>query len=448
MSFQHHQELVQGIAAALKGLKLYPMKHPAIEQRNRTLINAFTQLFGKQSVIHIGLLEGTLFVEDSLFADDNPAAETLVNVFNNLEIEGLEFYSGFNQPQLEQLLEIIMKPPGKGDDFVAYMNQHGPEHVKVASVEKIEDVQEEKSPRKVYGKALKVINDIFDDVRMGRIPSSDEAVGVVKNMARLTLEDPHALFALSLLKDYDNYTFTHSVNVSVLALSVGRACCVSEEELKTLGLGGLLHDIGKLKISVDIINKPGKLTDAEFTTIKGHPALGAEIVSKMDGEGSAPDVVDIVRGHHLRHDRTGYPVDIQKQKISRLAEMTAIADAYDAMTTLRSYQNPVTPRKALEMLKNLSGTSLNAEYLERFVHSLGTYPVGTLVRIDTNEIGLVVSVGHKNPDDVVLKIIFGTVGEKLPEPVILELNGVEAKRIVGEVDPFVKGIEVTDYFLK
>ena len=448
MSFQHHQELVQGIAAALKGLKLYPMQHPAIEQRNRTLINAFTQLFGKQRIIHIGLLEGTLFVEDSLFADDNPAAETLVNVFNNLEIEGLEFFSGFNQPQLEQLLEIIMKPPGKGDDFVAYMNQNGPEHVKVASVEKIEDVQEEKSPRKVYGKALKVINDIFDDVRMGRIPSSDEAVGVVKNMARLTLEDPHALFALSLLKDYDNYTFTHSVNVSVLALTVGRACCVSEEELKTLGLGGLLHDIGKLKISVDIINKPGKLTDAEFTTIKGHPALGAEIVSQMEGEGSAQDVVDIVRGHHLRHDRTGYPVDIQKQKISRLAEMTAIADAYDAMTTLRSYQNPVTPRKALEMLKNLSGTSLNAEYLERFAHSLGTYPVGTLVRIDTNEIGLVVSVGHKNPDDVVLKIIFGTVGEKLPEPFTLELNGVEAKRIVGEVDPFVKGIEVTDYFLK
>jgi putative nucleotidyltransferase with HDIG domain len=448
MSFEHHQELVQGIAAALKGLKLYPMKHPAIEQRNRTLLNAFTQLFSTHKVIHIGLLEGTLFVEDTLFADDNPAALTMVKVFDDLEVEGFEFFSGFNQPQLELFLEIIMKPPSGGDEFVTFMNEHGPEHVKVASVEKIEDVQEDESPRKVYGKALKVINDIFDDVRMGRIPSSDEAVGVVKNMARLTLEDPHALFALSLLRDYDNYTFTHSVNVSVLALSVGRACCATEDELKSLGLGGLLHDVGKMKVDVDIINKPGKLTDAEFEKIKDHPALGAEIVKQMDGDGSAQDVIDIVRGHHLRHDRTGYPIDLQKEKISRLAEMAAIADCYDAMTTLRSYQNPVTPRKALEMLQKLKGTSLNNEFLERFSHSLGTYPVGTLVRIDTNEIGLVISVGLKNPDDVVIKIIFGTVGEKLPETFNLELNGIESKRIVGEVDPFVKGIEVTDYFDK
>jgi putative nucleotidyltransferase with HDIG domain len=448
MSFEHHQELVQGIAAALKGLKLYPMKHPAIEQRNRTLLNAFTQLFSKQQIIHIGLLEGSLFVEETLFSDENPAATTLVKIFEDLEIEGLEFFSGFNQPQLELFLEIIMKPPSRGDDFNSFMLEHGPEHVKVASLEKIEEVHEDDSPRKVYGKALKVINDIFDDVRMGRIPSSDEAVGVVKNMARLTLEDPHALFALSLLRDYDNYTFTHSVNVSVLALSVGRACCVSEEELKTLGLGGLLHDIGKMKVDVAIINKPGKLTDGEFTKIKEHPALGAEIVTQMEGEGSSQDVANIVRGHHLRHDRTGYPVAIQKEKISRLAEMTAIADAYDAMTTLRSYQNPVTPRKALVLLQNISGSSLNEEYLERFVHSLGTYPVGTLVRIDTNEIGLVISVGMKNPDDVVLKIIFGTVGEKLPTTFNLELSGIESKRIVGEVDPFVKGIEVTDYFTK
>jgi putative nucleotidyltransferase with HDIG domain len=448
MSFEHHQELVQGITAALKGLKLYPMKHPAIEQRNRTLINAFTQLFSTKKIIHIGLLEGTLFVEDTLFADDNPAAEALVKIFDDLDIEGFEFFSGFNQTQLELFLEIIMNPPGKGNEFVKFMNEHGPEQVKVASVEKIEEIQEDDSPRKVYGKALKVINDIFDDVRMGSIPSSDEAVGVVKNMARLTLEDPHALFALSLLRDYDNYTFTHSVNVSVLALSVGRACCVSEDELKALGLGGLLHDVGKMKVEVDIINKPGKLTDAEFEKIKEHPALGAEIVSQMDGEASSQDVLDIVRGHHVRHDRSGYPAAIQKQKISRLAEMTAIADAYDAMTTLRSYQNPVTPRKALGMLQKISGTAINAEYLERFAKSLGTYPVGTLVRIDSNEIGLVVSVGLKNPDDVVLKIIFGTVGEKLPETYLLDLKGIESKRIVGEVDPFVKGIEVTDYFDK
>jgi len=446
MSYDHHLTLVQGLAGALKGLRLYPVHHPAIERRCLDLMNAFTQLFTAHDVIRMGLLEGTLFIEDSLFPDDNPAAKEITEIFENLEIEGLEFFSGLGKGEIEHFLEIMHKPPGKGDDFIEFMLNNGPEHIKVASVEKIDDIQEDDSPRKVYGKALKAINNIFDDVRMGRIPSSDEAVGVGKNMARLSLEDPHALFALSLLKDYDNYTFTHSVNVSVLALSVGRACAVSEDELKALGLGGLLHDIGKLKIDVKIINKPGKLTDQEFETIKTHPTLGAAIVREM--EGATQEVLDIVHGHHLRYDRTGYPDDAKGRKMSRLVDMSAIADTYDAMTTMRSYQNPMTPRKALEIIEGLAGESLNPDFVQRFSYSLGTYPVGTLVRLDTNEIGLVMEVGKKNPDDVYLKILFGTVGEKLPTPYDIELTGSDVIKIVGEVDPFVKGIEVTDYFTK
>ncbi|PLX99828.1 MAG: phosphohydrolase [Desulfuromonas sp.] len=446
MSYEHHQTLIQGLAGALKGLRLYPIQHPAIEQRTRDLQNAFTQLFSHQEVIRMGLLEGTLFVEDSLFPDDNPAAIEMTGILDNLEIEGLEFFSGLGKDEIEHFLEIISKPPGKGDDFISFMLENGPEHIKVASVETVDDAKESDSPRKVYGKALKVINTIFDDVRMGRIPSSDEAVGVVKNMARLTLEDPHALFALSLLKDYDNYTFTHSVNVSVLALSVGRACACSEEELRLLGLGGLLHDIGKLKIDVKIINKPGKLNDEEFKTIKTHPTLGMAIVKEM--EGTTQEVIDIVHCHHLRYDRNGYPEDARGKKISRLVDMSAIADTYDAMTTMRSYQNPMTPRKAIEVIEGLAGSTLNPQFVERFSYSLGTYPVGTLVRLDTNEIGLVMEVGKKNPDDVFLKILFGKVGEKLPDPYMLELSGSDVIRITGEVDPFIKGIEVTDYFTK
>lgn len=446
MSYDHHLTLVQGLAGALKGLRLYPIQHPAIEQRTRDLMNAFTQLFSKQDVIRLGLLEGTLFIEDSLFPDDNPAAIEISEILEKLDIEGLEFFAGLGKEEVEQFLQILSKPPAKGDEFIKYMLNSGPEHIKVASVEKTDETPEDDSPRRVYGKALKAVNNIFEDVRMGRIPSSDEAVGVVKNMARLTLEDPHALFALSLLKDYDNYTFTHSVNVSVLSLAVGRACQVSEEELRLLGLGGLLHDIGKLKIDVAIINKPGKLTDQEFATIKNHPRLGADIVKEM--EGVTQEVLDIVLGHHLRFDRTGYPEDARGHKLSRLNDMAAIADAYDAMTTMRSYQNPVTPRKAVEILEGLGGSSLNPDYIQRFSYSLGTYPVGTLVRLDSNEIGLVMEVGKKNPDDVNLKILFGTVGEKLPTPYDLELSGPDVIKIAGEVDPFVKGIEVTDYFTK
>jgi putative nucleotidyltransferase with HDIG domain len=263
-------------------------------------------------------------------------------------------------------------------------------------------------------------------------------------MAQLTMTEPHAMMALSMLKDYDNYTFTHSVNVSVIALAVGRACDLTEEQLKTLGLGGLLHDLGKLRIDVDIITKPGRLTDAEFDAIKEHPGFGADIVREM--EDVTPEVMQIVIGHHLRYDRSGYPANAIGDNISPLVDMTAIADAYDAMTTLRSYQRPFTPRKAIARIKDVSGSSLHPEFVTHFVNSLGAYPVGSLVRLDNNEIGLVVKVYTHDTSLVDIKVIFNPAGTLLEEPFVMQLHPNQTRRIIAEVDPHTKGIDVTDFF--
>jgi putative nucleotidyltransferase with HDIG domain len=288
------------------------------------------------------------------------------------------------------------------------------------------------------------VDRIFQDVRMGKIPSSAEAMEVVRSMVQLTLAEPHALFALSMLKDYDNYTFTHSVNVSVIALAVGRACGLSEEQLRTLGLGGLLHDLGKLKIDLGIINKPGRLTDEEFEQIKTHPRTGADLVKEM--EGVTPEVVDIVLGHHLRYDRKGYPADAKGHEVSPLIDMAAIADTYDAITTLRSYQRPSTPRKAVTRLREVvAAGGLHPQFVEQFIASLGTYPVGSLVRLDSSEIGLVVWVDTKDPDSVRVKILIDQNGTLLTEPRRTDLQGTDSRRIIAEVDPATKGIEVTDY---
>jgi putative nucleotidyltransferase with HDIG domain len=248
-----------------------------------------------------------------------------------------------------------------------------------------------------------------------------------------------------MLKDYDNYTFTHSVNVAVISLAVGRACAASEEQLRTLGLGGLLHDLGKLKVDIAIINKPGRLTEAEFEAIKQHPRYGAEIIAQM--EGVTEEVMDIVIGHHLRYDRSGYPADAAGRAVTSLVDMAAIADSYDAMTTLRVYQRPVTPRSAIARLRDVSGTSLHPAFVEQFITSLGPYPVGSLVRLDNNEIGLVVKVDTTDPSLADIKILFDAAGQQLTAPYSLQLDpGKTARHIVAEVDPHSKGIEVTDYF--
>ena len=162
-------------------------------------------------------------------------------------------------------------------------------------------------------------------------------------------------------------------------------------------------------------------------------------------EGVTPEVIDIVLCHHLRYDRAGYPDAVRGQEISHLAEIIALADTYDAITTLRSYQRPMTPRRATLKLRELAGTVLHPEYTALFISALGPYPVGSLVRLDSNEIGVVVRVGTTDPEAVRLKILFDGEGRKLATPPVRELTGKQAACIVAEVDPLVKGIEVTDY---
>ena len=441
MNIDEIKQFVQVLAGAIKGLRLYAVDHPATGKQVQTLHDGLLNLLQNKQKIKMGLLEGTLFVEDHLFIQEFQAAAEIARILNENQIIGIEFYSGLSSSEIKSLLGVLYSGEEKGEDFSEALQQKGVERIRAIAAP--EDEEETGQPRKVYRKALKVVDQIFNDVRMGEIPSSTEALKVVKSMAKLTLTEPHALFALSMLKDYDNYTFTHSVNVSVLSLAVGRACNLSEERLRVLGLGGLLHDLGKLKIDVGIITKPGRLTESEFDEIKLHPGFGAEIIKEM--EGVTQEVMDIVLCHHTRFDRTGYPDIEEARQLSDLVDMTAIADSYDAMTTLRSYQRPFTPRGAINRLKEVAGTFLNPNYVTMFIDSLGPYPVGSLVRLDTNEIGLVIKVDAKDPNLADIKMIFDDAGNMVQDSPLLYIRPDNPRRIIAEVDPASKGLEVTDF---
>ncbi|MBE0503298.1 MAG: HD-GYP domain-containing protein [Desulfuromonadales bacterium] len=435
------RQLVQGFVSSLKGLKLYPLQHPALARQIQTFLSVLQSCHQVNAALRIGLHDGVLVVDDLLISDNIPAAEDLSKLLQRLELTGLQFDAGMSEDEFSRLLSVLTTPT-KGDQSVeSLLATKDFPHVHPLIQE---SEQETLSSRAVYGRALKVVDNIFQDVRLGKIPSSAEAVSVMGDMVKLMISEPDTLFALSMLKDYDNYTFTHSVNVSVISLAVGRACGLNEEQLRTLGLGALLHDLGKLKVDVAIITKPGRLTAEEFAEIKKHPGDGAALVVEM--EGISPEVVDIVLGHHLRFDRSGYPGSAQRQVMSAMIDMTAIADTYDALTTLRSYQRPQTPRNATEKLREIAGTALHPDYVEKFILSLGTYPVGTLVRLDSNEIGLVIKVEVREQEAVKLKILFDSSGNRLTDLPLVELIGAETARIVGEVDPFTKGVDVTEYF--
>jgi len=442
MNVEEIKQVVQVLAAAIKGLRLYAVDHPATVRQVEALQNGLFSLLQHKKQISMGLLEGTLFVEDHLFMQEFPAANELAKLLESRDLTGFEFLAGLSAKEIQTLLYLIHAGECKGQDFADALKSQGVKRIHAVAAE--DEDEDDQKPRKVYRKALKVVDQIFQDVRMGEIPSSTEAIKVVKSMAQLTITEPHAMLALSMLKDYDNYTFTHSVNVSVISLAVGRACKVTDEQLKTLGLGGLLHDLGKLRIDIEIITKPGKLTDAEFEAIKAHPGFGADIIREMEDVTS--EVMQIVLGHHLRYDRSGYPQDHTGAIVSPLVEMAAIADAYDAMTTLRSYQRPFTPRNAIARLREVSGSFLHPDFVTSFINSLGAYPVGSLVRLDNNMIALVTKVDPKDTNLIDLKVLFDPDGTLLADPYMIHFHPGQPLRIVSEVDPHSRGIDVTDFF--
>jgi len=442
MNPQLYKQVIQGMAGVMQSLRLYPPGHPSIKQLVHGCMSALRELFSEKRHIAMGILDDSLFFEEDLFTQPNAAMDEMKDLMAERGVSRIEFSPELTEQEFLEFIVELKNGEHSGEQLIEMINQRGMLGIKIIC-EELEEDEEPKDPKEVYNRAIEVVKDMFQDIRMGKIPSKTNADGMVTEMIEMTISQPHALFALTMIKDYDNYTFTHSVNVSVLSLAVGRACKVPEKGLQLLGLGGLLHDVGKLRVDLGIINKPGRLTNEEFEQIKQHPTSGADIVRKM--EGITQEVVDIVNYHHLRFDRTGYPNDNLNRKLSPLVDMATIADTYDAMTTLRSYQRPISPKQAIAQMQEMAGTILNPQFLDNFILSLGSYPVGTMVRLVNNEIALVVDADQANPKDLKVKILVDDQGKYLTIPKVQHISEQQADQIVAEVDPLSKRIDIAEY---
>lgn len=419
------------LAGIFQGIRLYPGKHPLVRKQLDNALAALHPFLLQQGTLSIGLVDGTLMIDDLPCMDEQSATEDLKQLLGGKEIQVIEFLPGLDAEQLIQFCQLLIFQ--EKFDLQTRMDSAGVTAIRVTL--------EENGARAIYNQALQVVDSIFQEVRMGQIPTSESALDASRGMVETSLSEPYALFSMSLLKDYDNYTFTHSVNVSVIAVTVGRACGVSEEELNILSLGGMLHDIGKMTIDHGIITKPGKLSEDEFEQMRQHPTNGAEIVAKMAHV--SPIVQDIVNGHHMRYDRTGYPTDSRGKTLSPLVDIVTIADIYDAMTTVRCYQKPMTPRQALGKIRELSGHFVHPEFIEKFIAFLGPYPVGTLARINDGSIGLIVNQNQSGKGSLTIKQLFAPTGDRVDPPLNHEIP--DCNSIVAEVDPLLKGINVQDF---
>ncbi|MDR1848491.1 MAG: HD-GYP domain-containing protein, partial [Zoogloeaceae bacterium] len=240
---------------------------------------------------------------------------------------------------------------------------------------------------KICARARDTVTNLFQEVRMGRALEPEQVLPLVNEISDSVMRNNAALVSIARLKTADNYTYMHSIAVCALMVALARQMQFSEEHIRNAGLAGMIHDIGKTRVPLEILNKSGKLTDEEFTIIKHHPLLGCEILQES-GSVSA-EVMDVCYAHHEKLDGSGYPRGLKGEEIGLFARMSAICDVYDAITSQRPYKEGWDPADSLHKMSCWNG-HLDMDLFRVFVKSLGIYPVGSLVRLNSGRIGVVI----------------------------------------------------------
>lgn len=449
---QDVQRAAMLLTASIKSVLLYPLAHPAVRQPLQELVGLLGEMMDGKHELHVGVVEGTFFVEGCLLVAPNAAVAELVDRLLQKGVDAVTIYSGVTPDDLFGFASLLANRQIGADTFAAELDQKGIGNVRLGIDHVVAGEGEQKGealvPAAIYRDALKAVRDTMREVDNGRIPSGDWINGVVESMVSVTMEEPTTLLGLAMIKDYDNYTFSHSVNVGILSLTLGAFLGLGKEALHEINTAGLLHDIGKTRIDKTILNSPGKLSDTEFKEMKRHAEEGSEIVKKMKNIPSA--VAEAVLGHHIKHDRTGYPEWAREMSFGLYTEIVSVADCYDAITTLRTYQRPTLPKEAMEIMHRLAGSSLNEELVQKFEAMMGQYPVGSLVRLDTNEIALILKPHPMECPEPSVKILIGAGGETLETPRLVSLAESGGKRyasIVAPVDPLLKNINVASHLL-
>jgi HD-GYP domain-containing protein (c-di-GMP phosphodiesterase class II) len=449
--------MVTLFSGAVKGMAFYPASHPAIRQQLLELDRSIADRLRRVPTFSWVIVDGALIFDDHLFIAPSVAVVELVNRMMEKEIGSITFSAGLALAELQGFVRLLAIRKFRIDEIRSDMELARIEHIRLlrqgeesAEAQDGDEPEEEGAAeyRVVYGNALGAIRGVCRDILQGRIPSSEPVLRVVDRMAAITMRDPSTLLGLSMIKDYDDYTFTHCVNVGVLAMALGASIGLDGARVRELGIAGQLHDIGKTMVPKHILNKPGKLSSLEFEEIKRHPELGFNIIQEMDG--LSRSVARVVLGHHVHSNRDGYPAWARTLSFDRMVDIVAVADTYDAATTLRVYQFPVTPRAALVQLEKMAGTLLDAEMVKSFSGMMGKYPVGTLVRLDTNEVAVVFRPNPLDEETPLVRVLFDAAGTLLKTPRDLHLAQPDGSRyagIVAVVDPLLKNIDVGKYVM-
>lgn len=462
------RKVLTAIYAAVRALKLYPLENSAVQQALDDLHALVAQLASRDGALELRVVGDFFFFNETRLRLDLSNYSTFgsfARVLTDHGVGAVEILAGISRDEWAPFLTLLLRPPDESDPYGVFEERLGAApilHLQTLPESEVQEPEMEEeealhAAKRTYAQSVRVARDVLTDIRMGRAVNVRKVKRTVQGIVDQVLSNEPSMITMTTLRDYDEYTFTHCVNVSIFSVIIGQQLGFSKLQLYELGLGALFHDLGKSRIDYEIINKPGGLDEEEWFQLQQHPTEGLLALFHLHG---FPDVpyrqMLMAYEHHMKVDLTGYPKNRRPRELGLFSRIVAVADAFDAGTSVRSYQyEPHPPDAVLREMRDNPRRGFDPLLVKALINATGVYPVGTLVILDTMEMAVVASVS-KDPDRLhqpVVKVISDAMGMPLTEPESLDLSrldpatGRPVRTIVKTTDPQKYGIRVSDYLI-
>jgi len=421
------QDIINQLSVILRNAQIHDPNNVAVVSAIERFLSLINPLVESERTVSLELI-GEFFYLDGMRI--RYSLEYLINFdflvreFKNREVGSIIFKEKINPDDIKLFLKAFIAagfsqdPYEKISDMMAESNRIIVDRLK--KIKEGDEVDVRKIIKKTYFNAVSYSKGVMKKIKSGEKVNIKKAKRIVETMVDQILGEEQLLLSMTTIKDYDEYTYHHSVNVSILSVALGQRIGLRKRVLTELGLAALFHDMGKIEVPHDVLNKPSNFNEDEWRLIRKHPIWGVRSILKLRGFDPVTVRSSIVAfEHHLHHDFSGYPKVKNYKDLDFFSRIVSIADQYDAMTSARVYSRvPMSPDKALSLMMERSDSQLDPLLMKFFVNMIGVYPIGSLVMLDTKELGLVYETDVVFVDRPRVLIIVDKTGKRVKGTVV------------------------------